>query len=247
MNRTHPTVLLVHGAFADGSSWRGVLTELQADGIPVRALAHPLRGLYADAAYVAHAAAQIDGPVLLVGHSYGGMVITEDAAAAGNVTGLVHVAAFTPEVGESLSSINARYPAGAGAPVLEASSPGLNGGAEQVELSISAESFPVAFAADLPLEVARVAATQRPPTNPCFEQSATRTAWRELPAWAVVATADQMIHPDAQRDMADRAGATTTSVEASHAVALSQPRAVTDAIHRALRVTMPATTASSSR
>jgi pimeloyl-ACP methyl ester carboxylesterase len=248
MTSTHPTVLLVHGAFADGSSWREVIAELQSDGIPVTALAHPLRGLYADAAYVAHAAAEIDGPVLLVGHSYGGMVITEGAAAAGNVTGLVYVAAFIPEVGESLSSINARYPAGAGAPVLEASSPGLNGGAEQVELSISAESFPVAFAADLPLEVARVAAaTQRPPTVACFEQPATRTAWRELPAWAVVATADQMIHPDAQLDMAERAGAPTTSVEASHSVALSQPGAVTDAIRRALRVTVPAMTASSSR
>ena len=247
MTSTHPTVLLVHGAFADGSSWREVIAELQSDGIPVTALAHPLRGLYPDAAYVAHAAAEIDGPVLLVGHSYGGMVITEGAREAPNVTGLVYVAAFIPELGECLTRIDARYPASSAGPVLEASYPGPDGSAAQVELSISAETFPMAFAADLPLEVARVAATQRPPTNPCFEQSATRTAWRELPAWAVVATADQMIHPDAQRDMADRAGATTTSVEASHAVALSQPRAVTDAIHRALRVTMPATTASSSR
>lgn len=241
MNQTRPTVLLVHGAFADGSSWRGVVAELQDDGTPVRALAHPLRGLYADAAYIAHAATQIDGPVLLVGHSYGGMVITEGAAAAGNVTGLVYVAAFIPELGESLTSINARYPAAAAAPVLEASSPGPDGGAAQVELSISAETFPAAFAADLPIELARVAgAVQRPPTVACFEQPATRTAWRELPSWAVIATADQMIHPDAQLDMAQRAGAATTGVDASHAVALSRPGVVADAIRRAVSVTVPA-------
>ncbi len=241
MNNTRPTVLLVHGAFADGSSWRGVVAELQADGIPVRALAHPLRGLYADAAYVARLAGEVDGPVLLVGHSYGGMVITEGAAMAANVTGLVYVAAFIPELGESLTSINARYPATKDAPVLEKSYPGPGGGAPQVELSVSAESFRRAFAADLPVEVARMAAaTQRPPTVACFEQPATRTAWRELPSWAVVATADQMIHPDAQHEMAQRAGAATTSVDASHAVALSRPEAVTDAIRRALRVTVPA-------
>jgi pimeloyl-ACP methyl ester carboxylesterase len=241
MNSIRPTVLLVHGAFADGSSWQGVVAELQADGIPVRALAPPLRGLYADAAYVAHAAAQVDGPVLLVGHSYGGMVITEGAATAANVTGLVYVAAFIPEVGESLTGISARYPATAGAPVLEASYPGQDGGAPQVELSISAQTFPAAFAADLPVDVARVAAaTQRPPAIACFEQPATRTAWRELPSWAVVATADQMIHPDAQHDMAARAGAAATDVEASHAVTLSQPGAVADAIRRAISVALPA-------
>lgn len=241
MNSTNPTVLLVHGAFADGSSWRGVVAELQADGIPVRALAHPLRGLYADAAYVAHAAARVDGPVLLVGHSYGGMVITEGAITAGNVTGLVYVAAFIPELGENLTGINARYPATPDAPVIEASYPGPGGDAAQVELSISAETYPRAFARDVPIEVAHVAAaTQRPPTVACFEQPATCTAWRELPSWAVIATEDQMIHPDAQLDMATRAGAATISVDASHAVALSRPDVVADAIRRAVRVTVPA-------
>ena len=241
MNSIRPTVLLVHGAFADGSSWRGVIAELQTDGILVRALAHPLRGLYADAAYVARAAAQVDGPVLLVGHSYGGMVITEGAATAANVTGVVYVAAFIPEVGESLTGINARYPATAGAPVLEASYPGPDGGAPQVELSISAETFPTAFAADLPIEEARVAAApHRPPPVAGFEHPATPTAWRELPSWAVVATADQMIHPDAQLDMTQRAGAAVTSVHASHAVALSRPDIVADAIRRAISVTVPA-------
>lgn len=241
MNSTRPTVLLVHGAFADGSSWRGVIAELQADGIPVRALAHPLRGLYADAAYVAHAAAQVDGPVLLVGHSYGGMVITECATTAGNVTGLVYVAAFIPDLGESLTSINARYPATPAAPEVETSYPGPDGRADSVELAVSVETFPTAFAADLPIEEARVAAvTQRPPTVACFEQPTTRTAWRELPSWAVIATGDQMIHPDAQHDMATRAGAAATSVDASHAVALSRPDVVADAIRRAVRVTVPA-------
>lgn len=249
MTRESPTVLLVHGAFADGSSWRGVVAELQTDGVPVRALAHPLRGLYADAAYVAHAAAMVDGPVLLVGHAYGGMVITEGAASAGNVTGLVYVAAFIPELGESLAGINARYPTTSAPPqLLETTFPGPSEGELQVELSISAGTFPAASAADLPFEVARVAAaTQRPLALACFEQLATRTAWRELPSWAVVATADQMIHPDAQYDMAARAGAAATSVAASHAVALSQPAAVTDAVRRALRLAVPAMTAGSSR
>lgn len=242
MTSTHPTVLLVHGAFADGTSWRGVIAQLQADGVPVRALAHPLRGLYADAAYVAHVAAGVDGPVLLVGHSYGGMVITECAAEAPNVTGLVYVAAFIPELGESLASINARYPATTTGPrLLEGTYPAAGDGETQVELSISTESFPAAFAADLPPEVARVAAaTQRPPALACFEQPATRTAWRELPSWAVLAAADQMIHPDAQRDMAERAGAAVASVDASHAVALSQPGVVATAVRRALRITVPA-------
>jgi pimeloyl-ACP methyl ester carboxylesterase len=249
MTSNHPTVLLVHGAFADGSSWREVIAELQNDGIPVRALAHPLRGLYTDAAYVAHAAAEIDGPVVLVGHSYGGMVITEAAASAPNVVGLVYVAAFIPELGESLAGINARYPTTSAPPqLLETTFPGPSEGELQVELSVSPATFPTAFAADLPVEEARVAAaTQRPPALACFGQAATRTAWRDLPSWAVVATADQMIHPDAQRDMAERAGAGTTSVDASHAVALSQPGVVTDAIRRALRVAVPAMTASSSR
>ncbi|MGH9271191.1 MAG: alpha/beta fold hydrolase [Ilumatobacteraceae bacterium] len=105
---------------------------------------------------------------------------------------------------------------------------------------MSAPTFPTAFAADLPIEVTRVAAaTQRPPALACFEEAATRTAWRELPSW-VVATADQMIHPDAQQDMAQRAGATITSVDASHAVALSQPGVVADTIRRAISVAVPA-------
>ncbi|MGH9271764.1 MAG: alpha/beta fold hydrolase [Ilumatobacteraceae bacterium] len=242
MKSTSPTVLLVHGAFADGSSWNEVVAELQADGIPVRALAHPLRGLYADAAYVANAAAQVDGPVVLVGHSYGGMVITEGGAEAPNVIGLVYVAAFIPELGETLASINTRYPTTSTPPqLIEATYPGPVGGESHVELSISSATFPTAFAADLPIEVTRVAAaTQRPPALACFEEAATRTAWRELPSWALVATADQMIHPDAQHDMAERAGATTISVDASHAVAQSQPRIVVDTIRQAVSTAVPA-------
>jgi pimeloyl-ACP methyl ester carboxylesterase len=169
------------------------------------------------------------------------MVITEAAVTAGNVTGLIYVAAFIPELGESVTSINARYPATSAAPTLDRIPAAAGEAGSQVELLIPQELYPAAFAGDLPVEAARLsAAIQRPPTLACLEQPATRTAWRELPSWAVVATADQMIHPQAQSDMAQRAGSAVVSVDASHAVSLSRPSVVTDAIRRALRVTVPA-------
>jgi pimeloyl-ACP methyl ester carboxylesterase len=231
-----PTIVLVHGAFADASSWNPVIAELQRDGRAVHALANPLRGLNGDAAYVASAVQHVDGPVVLVGHSYGGMVITQAAAGTPNVAGLVYVAAFIPEVGESIGDINAAYPQTGSPPDLQPATYPIAGQVEPgVELTISQETFPVSFAADLPIETTRVAAAaQRPPSVACFGEPATETAWRSIPSWALVATADQMIHPDAERAMAARAGATTVEVDASHAVALSQPRAVADVIRSAI-------------
>lgn len=246
MDNAPPTILLVHGAFADGSSWNPVIQELQGDGLAVRALAHPLRGLSSDAAYVAHATAAIDGPVLLVGHSYGGMVITDAAASASNVIGLVYVAAFIPEIGENIADINAAYPATAHPPELQPASYPVAGADETgIELYISEATFPASFAADMPLDVARVAAAaQRPPSARCFDERSTATAWRDLPSWAIVATADQMIHPDAERAMATRAGATILEVDASHAIALSRPSTVAGVIRAAIEAIAPATASS---
>jgi pimeloyl-ACP methyl ester carboxylesterase len=232
-----PTVVLVHGGFADASHWTPVIRELQARGVPVLAPPNPLRGLASDAEYIASFVDQLDGPVLLVGHSYGGAVISVAGAAAGNVVGLVYVAAFILDEGESFGEIFAGFPA---TPLGEALRPGkypLPGGETAVELSIAPELYRPAFAADLPTEVTEVAAVMQRPFAAIFEERARAAAWRTLPSWAVVATADDAIHPDAERHMARRAGAETIEVEASHSIALSQPGAVVELIQTALDAT----------
>ena len=231
-----PTVLLVHGAFADSSGWDGVIERLQAAGVPVRALVNPLRGLAADSAYVASAMEQTPGPVLAVGHSYGGAVVTNAAAKAGNVVGLVYIAAFAPDEGETLTSIEGgskdsvlgtallplRYPTGRGAETA-------------VEFMIDAAKFHDAFAADLPAERAAVmAATQRPVAALAFAEPSGAPAWRSLPSWAVVPTGDKAAGSDVLRSMAERAGATIVEVEGSHVVMMSRPGAVADLILRAI-------------
>jgi len=204
------TVVLVHGAFADASSWTGVIERLQAGGVQVTAPANPLRGISIDSAYIASVFDQIPGPVLAVGHSYGGAVITNAATKARNVVGLVYVAAFAPDEGERLSDAEStskdsvlstalvplQYPTGQGAETA-------------VEFAVNLAHFHDAFAADLP-------------------------AWKTLPAWAVVATGDKAAGSDVIRSMAQRAGATITEVEGSHVIMISQPQAVTDVILRAV-------------
>ncbi|MBO3751911.1 alpha/beta hydrolase [Streptosporangiaceae bacterium NEAU-GS5] len=235
INGSTPTVLLVHGAFADASSWTGVVGELLDAGIDVRAPANPLRGLIADAAYLAGLARAIDGPVLLAGHAYGGAVITQAGSQEGNVVGLVFVAAFAPDQGENLLDIAARHPDTLLAPALR---PGTfpTGAEFGVELSLSVDRFPAVFAADLPERAAAAAAVaQRPIASIAFEERVAAAAWRTLPSWAVIATADRAIHPDAQRFMARRAGADTIEIDASHAVALTRPAEVAAHIRRATR------------
>jgi pimeloyl-ACP methyl ester carboxylesterase len=230
-----PTVVLVHGAFADASSWSGVIRELERAGLTAVAPANPLRGPGSDAAYIASVANQIDGPVLLVGHSYGGTVITGAAAKADNVVGLVFITAFAPEPDESLAEIGGRFPDSLlGAALRPAQYP--NGGeAPGVEMYLDRTQFPAVFAADLPAEVAAVAAaTQRPIALAGLQdKSGAPATWRTLPTWYAVATADKAIHPDAQRFMAQRAGSTTVEIDGSHAVAVSQPVAVADLIRTA--------------
>ena len=226
MRSTPPTVVLVHGAFADASHWGPVVRELQAHDLPVLAPANPLRGLAHDAAYLASWVRQVDGPVLLVGHSYGGAVISVAGAAAGNVLGLVFVAAWILDEGESFADVADRFPATPLADALRPRTYPSRDGEPAVELSVAPELYRSAFAADLPSTVTAAAAVSQRPWAAVFDERAGAAAWRTLPSWAVVATADLAIHPDAERHMARRAGATTVEVEASHSIALSQPQAV---------------------
>ncbi|MFE2517662.1 MULTISPECIES: alpha/beta fold hydrolase [Streptomyces] len=235
---TTPTALLVHGAFADAASWSGVIAELQNHGIPVVAPPNPLRSLASDAAYIASVAAQIDGPVVLVGHSYGGAVITV-AGTAQNVVGLVFVAAYVLEEGESLGELQGRFPdSPLGSSLKQATYP-VEGGDPAVEVTIVPEAFPAVFAADVPADVTKVlAVAQRPLAAGAFTETATAAAWKTKPSWALVAAADQAINPEVERFGAKRAGATILEVEgASHAVAVSRPKLVADLIRDAVRAT----------
>jgi pimeloyl-ACP methyl ester carboxylesterase len=231
-SRAPLTVVLVHGAFADASSWSAVVERLQAAGIQVTAPANPLRGIAHDSAYVASLLGQIPGPVLAVGHSYGGAVISNAAAAAPNVVGLVFVAAFAPEDGERLAEVEAasrdsilmsalvplHYPNGDGAE-------------PAVELAIDPAKFHDAFAADLPAEQAAVmAATQRPAAESAFSEPSGLPAWKSLPSWAVVATGDKAAGADVVHSMAERAGAAITEAEGSHVIMVSKPEAVAEVI-----------------
>ncbi|UBU17151.1 alpha/beta fold hydrolase [Nonomuraea gerenzanensis] len=233
---TTPTVVLVHGAFADAASWSGVIAELQQHGVPVVAPPNPLRGLAADAAYIESVAAQIEGPVVLVGHSYGGAVITV-AGVAPNVTGLVYVAAYALEQGESLGELQGRFPASPLVSSLRQATYPVEGGEPAVEVTILPEAFPQIFAADLPAEATRVlAVTQRPLAAGAFAETASAAAWRSKPSWAVVAGADQAINPEVERFGAERAGARTVELDgASHAVAVSRPKEVAAVILEAVR------------
>jgi pimeloyl-ACP methyl ester carboxylesterase len=224
------TVVLVHGAFADASSWNGVVERLQAADMQVAAPANPLRGIAHDSAYIASFFEQIPGPVLAVGHSYGGAVISNAAADADNVVGLVFVAAFAPEEGERLGEVEGtskdsvlmsalaplQYPKADGA---------------ETEFAIDPGKFHDAFAADLPpKQTAVMAATQRPVAESAFSEPSGPPAWKSRPAWAVVATGDKAAGADLVRSMAKRAEATITEVEGSHVIMVSQPEAVAEVI-----------------
>jgi pimeloyl-ACP methyl ester carboxylesterase len=230
-----PTVLLVHGAFADSSGWNDVIRHLQAAGIAVQAISNPLRGIAADAAYVASAIQQVPGPVLVVGHSYGGAAITNAAAGLGNVVGLVYVAAFAPDDGETLMDIEGDSKDSVLNTVLrQLHYPTGQGGETAVEFAIDPAHFHDAFAADLPEEqTAVMAATQRPVAAAAFTESNGRPAWKELPSWAVVATGDKAAGADVVRSMAQRAKATIVEAEGSHVIMISQPQVVADVIQQA--------------
>jgi len=237
-SRNIPTVILVHGGFADASFWAPVIKDLQAHNVPVLAPPNPLRGLAHDAEYIASYVNQVDGPVLLVGHSYGGAVISVAGASTPNAVGLVYVAAFALDEGESFADIFGKFGA---TPLVQAVQPSnypLANGQTAVELTIRPELYQSAFAADLPSEDTVVLAVSQRPFAAIFEDRAQAAAWKRLPSWAVVATSDRAIPPDAERHMAQRAGARKiVEVDASHSIALSQPAAVADLIRTAVEAT----------
>jgi len=234
MSHEKPTVVLVHGAFADASSWNGVIERLQANGVKVTAPANPLRGIAHDSAYTASLFEQTPGPVLAVGHSYGGAVITNAASEANNVVGLVFVAAFAPDEGETLGEVEA----GSKDSVLNSALFTLNyptADGTEVEFAIHPDKIHDAFAADLPAEqAALMAATQRPVAEAAFSERTGPPAWKRLPSWTVLATGDKAAGTDVIRAQAERADATITEVEGSHVIMISQPQAVTDVILEAL-------------
>ena len=234
MSNESPTVVLVHGAFADASSWNGVIERLHAKGVTVTAPANPLRGIAHDSAYTASLFAQTPGPVLAVGHSYGGAVITNAASEAKNVVGLVFVAAFAPEEGEMLGQVEA----GSKDSVLNSALVALNyptAHGTAVEFAIDPDKIHDAFAGDLaPEQTALMAATQRPVAEAAFSEPSGPPAWKRLPSWTVLATGDRAAGTDVIRSQAERAGATITEIKGSHVIMVSQPQAVTEVILEAL-------------
>jgi pimeloyl-ACP methyl ester carboxylesterase len=230
-----PTVVLVHGAFADASSWNGVIERLQAMGLQVTAPANPLRGISADSAYLAAVLEETPGPVVLVGHSYGGAVISNAATRVKNVVGLVFVAAFTPDEGERLGEVTPTSKDAILGPALVQRHYPSADGEPAVEFVVDPERIHEVFAADLPAEAAAVlAATQRPIAELAFSEPNGKPAWKDIPSWTVIATHDKAAGTDLVRSMAERAGATITELDGSHVIMVSQPQAVTDVILEAI-------------
>ncbi len=217
-----PTIVLVHGAFADSSGWNGVVSKLNRDGYRVVAAANPLRSLKTDAEAVSTLVKSISGPVILVGHSYGGQVITEAASGNGNVQALVYVAAFLPEAGESATSLSGKFPGGTLGPAL--APVGLPNGDE--DFYIQPAKFRAQFAADVPAATAALmAATQRPVTDRALSDTATTPTWKQLPSYVIYGSADRNVPAQVERFMAERAHARkTVAVEGgSHALMVSHP------------------------
>jgi pimeloyl-ACP methyl ester carboxylesterase len=227
-----PTVVLVHGAFADASSFNGVVSRLHGQGYPVVAVANPLRGLNADSAYVTSVLESVSGPIVLVGHSYGGLVISNAGTGNGNVVGLVYVDAFAPEEGETANDLQGRFP---GNTLGEALAPpvGLpDGGAE---VSIQQDKFWQQFAADLPEADAKLAAaTQRPVALAAFTDPAGAPAWKMIPSRFIYGEQDKAILATLHAFMAERAGSQKTVAipGASHVAMISHPDEVAEMIHQ---------------
>jgi pimeloyl-ACP methyl ester carboxylesterase len=233
-----PTIVLVHGAFAESSSWNGVIANLQRRGYTVIAVANPLRGLREDAAYLRSVLDSLSGPVVVAGHSYGGSVMSEAADGAPGVTALVFVASFNLEVGEGTAELADKFPGGKlGAALDRVPFPRADGETGE-DLYIRQAQFREVFAADVEPEVAELmAATQRPIAASALQDKATKAAWKTIPSWTLVTTQDLAIPAESMRFMAARAGSTTVEIDASHAITVSQPGAVADFIDTAARAT----------
>ncbi|WP_275466802.1 alpha/beta hydrolase [Streptomyces noursei] len=219
-----PTIVLVHGAFTDASSWAGAIGLLHAAGLTVRAPANPLRGLAQDAAYLRSVVCDIGAPVVLVGHDYGGAVITHAATDADNVVALCYVAAFGLDEGECVLDITNRF---APVPAADATFTAAFPDGPDGELYLSKDRFPQVYADELPSGVKEVlSVAQRPIARTALTGRSGPPAWASKPSWYAIATADRMVSPTAQRFMAQRMAATEYVLDGSHAVVLSQPDAV---------------------
>lgn len=223
-----PTVVLVHGAWADSSSWLSVMERLRRDGYPVRAIANPLQGLAGDTAYVSSYLSAIDGPVVLVGHSYGGAVITNSAVSDPDVKALVYIAGFIPAKGETVGDLAAK--SSPPIPLIGTETPG------GTEVSIDPDHFREVFAGDVDRNTADgMAAAQRPANIKAVYDASVEEAFRAIPSWSLITRQDHAIAPDVQRFMSKRAGSHIKEVNASHAVMISRPGAVAETIEDAAR------------
>jgi pimeloyl-ACP methyl ester carboxylesterase len=230
-----PTIVLVHGAFADASSLRALYEELLGEDVAILAPPNPLRGLSGgDGEYLKAVIAEIDGPVVLVGHSYGGSVITA-AGTADNVVGLVYISAFAPDEGENLTDLQSRFPAPGIIPYIVQHD--LPGGGN--EFTLAPEGFHESFCADIPAaDAAFYAISQRPLAGVALTEAAPTPAWRSRPVWAVLPTSDRCIDPGVHRFSYDRMGATVTEIDgASHVVMISHPKEVAEVVMTAVRAT----------
>ncbi|MCR2765035.1 alpha/beta hydrolase [Microbacterium sp. zg.B48] len=236
---TAPTIVLVHGAWADASSWNAVTVPLQAQGYEVLAPPNELRGVTSDAAYIASFLAQrTSGPVVLVGHSYGGVVITNAGAQGGDVRALVYVDAFIPDEGENVVTIldGSTSALAVADPTTVLDVAGYPGAPEGVaDVFLKPDTVHASFAQDLPeADRSVIVATQRPISLLANVEPTGVPAWRSIPSWAVLGTQDRVIPIDVQRRMAERAGATITEVDASHVSMVSHPDVVLAAIQAAV-------------
>lgn len=224
-NAKQPTVVLVHGGFVDGSGWEGVYKVLRKDGYRVSVVQNPTISLADDVATTKRTVSAQNGPVILVGHSYGGVVVTE-AGNDPNVVGLVYIAAFAPDKGESVSSLIKDPPPGAPVPPIV--------GPEDGYLSLDKAKFAASFAADVDADSAAFMADSQVPWGvEALGGAISEPAWKSKPSWYLVATDDKMIPPPAQRFMSERAGSTVVEEAGSHAIYVSQPSAVAALIERA--------------
>ncbi|GHJ98845.1 alpha/beta hydrolase [Streptomyces sp. Y2F8-2] len=236
-----PTIVLVHGAFADGSSWNGVIERLESRGYTVMAPANPLRGLYSDSAYIASVLKSVKGPVVVVGHSYGGAVISTAAAGNPQVRSLVYISALMPDVGESGMSLSARFPSALG--TATTSVPYRTGDAGGTDLYLKRDKVHPVFAACLPASEANLlAVTQRPAASTAFSEKAQVAAWKNIPSWALVGRQDMTISPDQERFEAKRAGSHTVEIDTCHVSLIARPDAVTDLILQAATAAPTGTT-----
>jgi pimeloyl-ACP methyl ester carboxylesterase len=230
-----PTIVLEHGAWADGSSWDGVVTRLQNDGYIVDVPPNPLRGPDSDSAYLASYLAAVPGPIVLVGHSYGGFVTTNAATGDKNVKALVYVDAYIPAQGDTVNSLTSQFP---GSQITPAALNFVASPGGVTDAYVQPSQFRSILANDLPAsQAAELAATQRPIAATALTEVSGPPAWTSIPSWAVIGTADHAIPPAAQEFMASRAHATVTKINASHLSLISHPGEVTNVIEEAARQT----------